>query len=114
MTKRSGPNSTPPLSGDHGKKRTRRKSSVEIINCRLGIRQILYRLPRSFRDIVAFPVDEILDPAPSDAGVQNLSNFKLWKTVHMEGSRGVHVAAREGIGNMGLQEDDVENRMDLH
>ena len=81
------------------------------IDCsRPGIGKVGNRLPRSFRDVVSYPIDKIVQLAPTDLGVQNLSDLEF----HMEGGRSSHDATREFVGDMWLQHADVEDRMDEH
>ena len=71
-------------------------------------------LPKSFRDVVSYPIDKIVQLASTDLGVQNLTDLKFRETVHMEGGRSGHDATKEFVGDMRLQEADVEDRMDKH
>ena len=41
-------------------------------------------------------------------------NLEFGDAINVEGQRGSHDAAREGVWNMGLQETDVEDKMDLN
>ena len=87
---------------------------MEIGYCRLGIRKICHRLPRSFRNVISHPIDEILNLAPLDPGVENGPDLELGQAVHVERRRNGFDATRESIGHMWLQEADVEDRMDMH
>ena len=87
---------------------------MEITDCRLSIFKIGNRLPRLLRNIIANPVDEILDLAPKKSRVQNLTNLKLWKAVHVERRGGNFHSIWKSVGNMLFQKADVEDRMDVH
>ena len=87
---------------------------MEISYCRLGIGKICNRLPRSIRNVVTDPIDEVLDLAAADLGVENLANFELRQTVHLDGKGNALNAAKKRVGHMGLQKADVEDWMDIH
>ena len=87
---------------------------MKISYCRRGIGKICNRLPRSFRYIVPDPIDEILDFAAADLGVENLMIFELRQTVHLDGKGDSLNAAKKRVGHMRLQEADVEDGMDVH
>ena len=87
---------------------------MEVGNCHRSIGKICSRLPRSVGNIVSDPIDEIQEFAPSDLGVQNCPNLKLWKPVHLDGVRGRLDASRDCIGNVGFEEADMEDWMDVH
>ena len=72
------------------------------------------RLPRSLRYIVPYPIDEILELAAADPGVENLTNLELWQTVHLDEKGNSLNATRKRVGHMRLQEADVEDGMDVH
>ena len=87
---------------------------MKIINCQLGMSKVVGRLPRSVVDVVADPIHEVVQLAVPKFGVEDRLNLELWNTVHMDGQRGSHDAARECVWHMGLQEADVEYIMNLH
>ena len=87
---------------------------MEISYCGPGIIKICHRLPRSLRNIVSHPIYKILNFAPSDPRVENVADFKLGQTVHLDGRRDLLDTAGERVGHMRLQEADVEDRMDMH
>ena len=87
---------------------------MKMSYCRLGFGKISNRLPRSLRCVVPYPIYQILDLSATDPGVQNLSNFELWQTVHLDGKGNALDAARKRVGHMWLQKADVEDWMDVH
>ena len=58
---------------------------------------------------VSYPIDEIQEFAPSDLGVQDCPNLKLWKPVHLDGVRSRLDASRDCIGYIRFQEADMED-----
>ena len=87
---------------------------MNISYCRLGIRKIGNRLPRSLRYAVPYPIYQILYLSTTDPGVENLANFKLRQSVHLDGEGSALKAARKRVGHMRLQKADVEDGMDVH
>ena len=75
------------LTGAPTKRRLREESDDQDIlneNRRLGIRQILHRLPRSLRNIVPDSIDKVPDLPPEDLGVQNFADLELREAIHVE------------------------------
>ena len=70
--------------------------------------------PRSLVDVVTDPVDKIVQLPVPELGVEDRLNLKLRDPIDVERWRCSYDAAWELVWNMGLQEADVENRMDLH
>ena len=87
---------------------------MKISYCRLGIGKICNRLPTSLRYVVPYPIDQILYFSATDPGVENLANFELWKSVHLDGKGNALNAARKRVGHMWLQKADMEYWMDVH
>ena len=85
---------------------------MKISYCRLGIRNICNRVPRSLRYVVPYPIYQILNFSTTDPGVENLANFKLRQSVHLDGKGNALNAARKRVGHMWLLEADVEDGMD--
>ena len=73
---------------------------MKISYCRMGIGKICNRLLRSLIYVVPYPIDEILDLAAADPGVENLTNFELWQTVHLDGKGDSLDAARKRCASM--------------
>ena len=87
---------------------------MKIRYCRLGIRQIRHRLPRSLRNIVPDPIDKVPDLPPQNLGVQNFADLELQEAIHVERRGDFLDSARERVCHMRLQEADVEDRVDVH
>ena len=87
---------------------------MKISYRRLGIRKICNRLPRSLRYVVPYPIYQILYFSTTDPGVENLANFKLRQSVHLDGEGSALKAARKRVGHMWLEKVDVEDGMDVH
>ena len=87
---------------------------MKIRYCRLGIGNICNRLPRSLRYVVPYPIYQILYFSTTEPGVENLANFKLRQSVHLDGEGSGFKAARKRVGHMWLQKADVEDGMDVH
>ena len=91
-----------------------RKLFMEFTNGNIGIGEILHRLPRRLRVIVAHPIDQILKFAVKISGIHNLVHFKLRMIIHLGRKRGGHDAIRERVRHVRFQEADMEHRMDVH
>ena len=81
---------------------------------RLGIFQILHRLPRAFRDIVPDPIEKVPDLPPEDLGVQDFADRELKEAIHVERGGNFLHAARERVRHMRFQEADMEDMMNMH
>ena len=111
--KRVGPNSTPPSKGGHGGTRTRWKFLMVIAKRLGGMSQICSWLPRTVRNVVADPVHIILQLSTPETRVQNLMDLKLLHSIHLDCWRGVHDPIGERICHVGLQEANVEHRVNF-
>ena len=87
---------------------------MKVRYCKPGIRKICNRLPRSLRYVVSYPIYQILCFFATDPGVENLANFELGQSVHLDGKGNSLNAARKSVGHMWLEKADVEYGMDVH
>jgi hypothetical protein len=87
---------------------------VEGVDEVLGIREIFGWFPCSARDGPVLPVDEVLKLAAADPGIQDRFDFKFIVTVDSDWWRRVLDTAGDIVRMEGLEEADVEHRMDLH
>ena len=70
--------------------------------------------PRSLIHVVTDPVDKIVQLPVPELRIKDRLNLELGNTIHVERRRRIDDAAWKLVWNMGLQEADVENRMDVH
>ena len=72
------------------------------------------RFPRSFIHVVTDPVDKIVQLPVPEPRIKDRLNLELGNTIHVERKSRSDDAAWKLVWNMGLQEADVENWMDVH
>ena len=87
---------------------------MKIRYSRVGICQILHRLPRALRNIVPDPIDKVPDLPPEDLGVQNFADLELREAIHVERGGNLLDSARERVRHMRFQEVDMEDWMNVH
>ena len=75
--------------------------------------QVLRRLPRTFRFVVADPIHQVKQLATQEFGIEDLRHLTFWCAVHNDWRRRRHDTTGERVGIMWLQKADVENRVDL-
>ena len=80
----------------------------------LGVREMFGWFPRSTRDRPVLPVNEVLDLAVTDTGVQDCFDFEFFLAVDDDWWRRILDTARDIVGMEGLEKRDVEHGMDLH
>jgi hypothetical protein len=80
----------------------------------LGVREMFERLPRSTRDWPILPMNEVLELAVADTGVQDCLDFKLFLAVDDDWWRRILDTAGDIVRVEGLEKRDVEHGMDLH
>ena len=79
-----------------------RKLSMKCINFQLSMSKVVGRLPRSLLNVVTDPIHEVLQLSVPKFGVWYRLNLEFRDVVHIDGERGGHDSAREGVWNMGL------------
>lgn len=80
----------------------------------LGVREMFGWFPRSTRDRPVLPVNEVLDLAVTDTGVQDCLDFEFFLAVDDDWWRGILDTAGDVVGMEGLEKRDVEHGVDLH
>ena len=76
--------------------------------------KVVGRSPRSLIHVVTDPVDKIVQLPVPEPRIKDRLNLELGNTIHVERKSRSDDAAWKLVWNMGLQEADVENRMDVH
>ena len=87
---------------------------MKIRYCRLGICQILHRLPRALKNIVLDPIDKVPDLPPEDLGAQDFADLELREAIHVERGGNFLDSARERVRHVRFQEADMEDRMNVY
>ena len=62
-----------------------RKTTMKIKNGIRSVSEVVRRFPGAFRRVVAHPIDEVLQLASSDAGIEDRIYLVLREPVHLDG-----------------------------
>ena len=54
-----------------------RVTKMKLCDSRVGVGDVVGRFPRSFRIVVAHPIDEVLQLAPPESGIEDRINLEL-------------------------------------